>query len=44
MCYGGTVLITLCAEKVNMEEGIPKTTVTEVTDVAREVRLRHCVH
>jgi len=38
-----TVLIPLCTEKVNMEEGIPKTTVTKGTDVAREVRLRHCV-
>jgi hypothetical protein len=38
------VLIPLCAEKGNMKEGIPKATVTEVTDVAREVRLRHCVH
>jgi len=27
-----------------MEEGIPKTAVTEGTDLAREVRLRHCVH
>jgi len=39
-----TVLIPLCTEKINMEEGIPKTTVTKGTDVAREVRLRHCVH
>jgi len=38
------VLIPLCAEKVSMEEGIPKTTVTKVTDVASEVRLRHCVY
>jgi hypothetical protein len=27
-----------------MEEGIPNTTVVEGTDLAREVRLRHCVH
>jgi len=39
------VLIPLCTEKADMEEGIPKTTVTtKVTDVSREIRLRHCVH
>jgi hypothetical protein len=38
------VLIPLCTEKADMEEGIPKTTVAEVTDVSREIRLRHCVH
>jgi hypothetical protein len=39
-----TVLIPLFTEEVNMEEGIPNTTVVEGTDLAREVRLRHCVH
>jgi hypothetical protein len=34
------VLILLCTEKVNMEEGTLNATVTEGTDVVREVRLR----
>jgi hypothetical protein len=38
------VLSQLCTEKVNVQEGALKTTVTEETDVAREVRLRQCVH
>jgi hypothetical protein len=37
-------VIPLCAEKANMQKGTPNTTVTEETYLAREVRLRHCVH
>lgn len=38
------MLIPICTEKENMQKETSKTTVTEENDVAREVRLRHCVH